>query len=94
MIAHTFLAVTTAHARTPAPTDQPTTSAEPAANTNDQAAIPLTCNEIRHLRATLTRPRHNLTHTARWSRFRRQHQHRARLCHYQRRQQRDHDLLL
>jgi hypothetical protein len=37
--------------------------------------IPLTCNEIRHLRAAFTRPRHTPDHITRWSRYRRRHQH-------------------
>lgn len=45
-------------------------------------------------RAALTRPIHDRRHIARWSRFRRRHQHRARRCHYQARQERDHDLRL
>ena len=86
ILAHAFLAVTTTHHRAQTP---------PAAATNDdEAMIPLTCNEIRHLRAALTRPRHTPDHITRWSRYRRRHQHASRLCHYRTRQQRDHDLLL
>lgn len=72
MLAHAFLAVTTAHHRPPKPT----------ATTSDDTAVPLTCNEIRHIRAALTRPHHTPDHIARWHRYRRRHQHRARLCHY------------
>ena len=86
MLAHAFLAVTAAHHR-------PQTPPAPATN-DDEAMIPLTCNEIRHIRATLTRPRHTTVHITRWHRYRRRHQHRARRCHYQTRQQRDHDLQL
>jgi hypothetical protein len=84
MLAHAFLAVTTARERT-------THNNHATPTANDQL-IPLTCNEIRHLRAAITRPVHEPQHTCRWSRFRRRHQHRARLCHYRRRQ--DHDLRL
>ena len=84
MLAHAYLAVTTARHRPPTPT----------ATTGDDAVIPLTCNEIRHVRAALTRPQHTPDHIARWHRYRRRHQHRARLCHYRTRQQRDHDLQL
>jgi SRSO17 transposase len=82
MLAHAFLAVTTSHHRSPTPT------------TSDDAMIPLTCNEIRHIRAALTHPHHSPVHITRWHRYRRRHQHRARLCHYRMRQQRDHDLQL
>jgi hypothetical protein len=44
--------------------------------------IPLTCNEIQHLFATLvTRPAGDLGHWLRWSAWRRRHQARARTCH-------------
>jgi SRSO17 transposase len=47
--------------------------------------IPLTRNEIAHLIAALTiRPGRDTTPCLRWSRWRRQHQYRSRLCHYQR----------
>ena len=47
--------------------------------------IPLTCNEIQHLFATLlARPAGDLGHRLRWSLWRRRHQARARTCHYQR----------
>ena len=84
MLAHAFLAVTAARERA-AHGDHPTPP-------TDDELIPLTCNEIRHLRAAITRPTHEPQHTCRWSRFRRHHQHRARLCPYRRRQ--DHDLRL
>jgi hypothetical protein len=41
--------------------------------------IALTCNEIRHLFTTLVT---QLTDPLIWSRWRRQHQHRARTSHY------------
>ncbi|WP_192756202.1 IS701 family transposase [Actinopolymorpha pittospori] len=78
MLAHAFLAVQAGPDSHPDPS---------------RAMVPLTCNEIRHLRATITHPSHPLTHTIRWSRFRRHHQHHARLCHYRRRNQ-DYELRL
>ncbi|MFD1660888.1 IS701 family transposase [Streptomyces caeni] len=70
MLAHAFLAVTAAAERRdrPAPND----------------LIPLTGNEIQHLFAALISPVHDLAHRLRWSHWRRQHQARARLCHYRR----------
>lgn len=87
MAAHAFLAVTAARERT-----KHNDHDKPGPDTHE--LIPLTCNEIRHLRATHTRPTHDPLHTCRWSHFRRRHQHRAKLCHYQRRQKRDHNLRL
>jgi SRSO17 transposase len=47
--------------------------------------IPLTRNEIASLFATLIiKPAHDAWHRMRWSSWRRQHQHRAQICHYQR----------
>ena len=69
MIAHAFLAVTTASERLhhPEPDD----------------LNPLTCNEVQHLFATLiARPVHETTHRIRWSHWRRRHQARARRSHY------------
>ncbi len=69
MLAHVFLAVTAASERLhhPEPDD----------------LIPLTCNEIQHLFATLiARPVHETTHRMRWSQWRRRHQARARRGHY------------
>ncbi|MEU4303403.1 IS701 family transposase [Kitasatospora aureofaciens] len=71
MLAHAFLAVTAAAERRdhPAPGD----------------LIPLTCNEIQHLFATLiARPVHDTIHRLRWSQWRRCHQARARNSHYRR----------
>jgi SRSO17 transposase len=48
--------------------------------------IPLSRNEIARL---FTDPAHNARHRARWSIWRRRHQHRARTCHYQRQAARD-----
>jgi SRSO17 transposase len=76
MLAHAFLAVAAATERTkrPAPTGW----------------IPLTCNEIRHLFTTLIiAPIRDITHRLHRSAWRRQHQHRAKRCHYQRRLKRD-----
>ena len=71
MLAHAFLAITTARQR--------------SAPDADDTLVPLTCNEIQHLINALTRPRINPRHCLRWSTWRRRHQHRSRLCHYQRR---------
>jgi hypothetical protein len=69
MLAAAFLTVAAAeHACTPAPPGQ----------------IPLTRNEISHLLASLTSPARDARHRLRWSRWRRRHQYRARVCHYQR----------
>jgi SRSO17 transposase len=47
--------------------------------------IPVTCNEVGHLFATLVaRPMAAPAHRMRWSAWRRRHQARARTCHYQR----------
>jgi hypothetical protein len=47
--------------------------------------IALTCNEIRHLFIRLiTEPTRRLTNPLNWSRWRRRHQHRARVSHYRR----------
>ena len=74
MLAHAFLAVATATERDtqPAPT----------------GLITLTVNEFRRLfDALLLVTKHTLTSLLAWSRWRRQHQHRARLSHYRRREQ-------
>jgi SRSO17 transposase len=71
MLAHAFLAVTAATERAhhPAPS----------------GLITLTCNEIQRLFAALViQPARNAWHRLRWSMWRRQHQARARACHYQR----------
>jgi SRSO17 transposase len=83
MLAHAFLAIAAAHARgTPPP----------------KGLIPLTRNEIRHLYAQfILQPDRHVTDTLAWSTWRRQHQHRARQSHYQRRHQQpapDHELQL
>ena len=73
MLAHAFLAVATATERDtqPAPT----------------GLITLTVNEFRRLfDALLLLTKHTLTSLLAWSRWRRQHQHRARLSHYRRRE--------
>lgn len=47
--------------------------------------IPLTRNEIAHLLSSmLIYPAHDTEHRIRRSRWRRRHQHRAWICHYQR----------
>ncbi|MFG2304523.1 IS701 family transposase [Actinacidiphila glaucinigra] len=70
MLAHAFLAVTAATERRDRPTPD--------------GLIPLTGNEIQHLFAALISPVHDLAHRLRWSHWRRQHQARARQCHYRR----------
>jgi len=72
MLAHAFLTIHAAeHTRTPEETTK---------------VIALTRNEIRHLIATTIGQRcHDLAHRLHWSNWRRQHQHRARTSHYQRR---------
>ena len=74
MLAQAFLAVATATERDtqPAPT----------------GLITLTVNEFRRLfDALLLLTKHTLTSLLAWSRWRRQHQHRARQSHYRRREQ-------
>jgi SRSO17 transposase len=71
MMAYAFLVVAavTEHARHPPPL----------------GFIPLTCNEIQHLFATLAcPPAADHAHRLRWSWWRRRHQARARACHYRR----------
>jgi SRSO17 transposase len=71
MLAHAFLAILAA--------EQP----DPPADTD---MIPLTCQEIAHLLATMLFNReHPHEHRWAWSRWRRHRQHRARTYHYQRR---------
>jgi SRSO17 transposase len=71
MLAHAFLAVATAAQRDIQPT--------PA------GLITLTVNEFRHLfNALLLTAKHTITSLLAWSRWRRQHQHRARQSHYRR----------
>ena len=73
MLAHAFLTVTTATERDsqPSPPD----------------LIMLTVNEFRRLfDALLLTTRHTITSLLAWSRWRRQHQYRARQSHYRRRE--------
>jgi hypothetical protein len=73
MLAHAFLAVATATER----------DAQPAPT----GLITLTVNEFRRLfDALLLVTQHTVTSLLAWSRWRRRHQHRARLSHYRRRQ--------
>jgi SRSO17 transposase len=73
MLAHAFLAVATAAEREAQPT--------PA------GLITLTVNEFRRLfDALLLVTKHTITSLLAWSRWRRQHQHRARKSHYRRRE--------
>jgi SRSO17 transposase len=85
MLAHALLAATAAAARTQHRNGPP----------DSAGLIPLTCNEIARLINRLTTtPARSLASILRWSLWRRQHQFRARQCHYQRRQEQDHDLQL
>jgi len=71
MLAHAFLVVAAVTERTCRPPSP--------------GLIPLTCNEVQHLFATLVaRPTSDLGHRLRWSAWRRRHQARARRCHYRR----------
>src|SRR4051794_31148474 len=74
MLAHALLAVLTAAEREHSPADP--------------GLIELTCAEVRRLLtaalAPLTAPVEALAHAADWSRWRRDHQHRAKPCHYAR----------
>jgi SRSO17 transposase len=73
MLAHAFLAVLTAVERT--------------GHMITGELIPLTCNEIRHLFATLTgTARHSVQHLLHWSHYRRRKQARAKAGHYRRRE--------
>ncbi len=73
MLAHAFLAVATATER----------DTQPAST----SLITLTVNEFRRLfDALLLVTQHTVTGLLAWSRWRRQHQYRARLSHYRRRQ--------
>jgi SRSO17 transposase len=70
MLAHAFLAVL---------------AAEQPGLPGDSDMIPLTCQEIAHLLATMLFDRdHSHDHRWAWSRWRRRRQHHARTCHYQR----------
>ncbi len=82
MLAHAFLAVTTA--------------AERAAHPSPRGLIAVTVNEFRRLfNAILATTHHSLTTVLAWSLWRRRHQARARECHYKRRGHHpDHDLRL
>jgi SRSO17 transposase len=71
MLAHAFLVVAalTSNTRHPPPPE----------------LIPLTCNEVQHLVATLlARPAAQPAYRVRWSAWRRRQQARARTCHYRR----------
>ena len=73
MLAHAFLAVATAAER----------DTQPAST----SLITLTVNEFRRLfDALLLVTKHTITSLLAWSRWRRQHQHRARKSHYRRRE--------
>ncbi|QYC42523.1 hypothetical protein Nocox_24600 [Nonomuraea coxensis DSM 45129] len=75
MFAYAFLAVLAVLAVT-----------ERAANPAPAGLIALTCNEIHHLfNHLIAQPIRDTWYRIRWSTWRRQHQHRARTCHCQRR---------
>jgi SRSO17 transposase len=78
LLAHAFLAITTALERrhTPTTTD----------GTSPHGLIPLTCNEIQHLFTALQATTRDTIHLLHWSTWRRRHQARARHSHYQRQQ--------
>ncbi|EFC82597.1 hypothetical protein FrEUN1fDRAFT_4320, partial [Parafrankia sp. EUN1f] len=71
MLAHAFLAVTTARAHDTEPAD---------------GLIPLTVNEVRHLiiQLAMPRPAPAAGFVLAWSRWRRRHQARAQISHYHR----------
>ncbi len=74
MLAHAFLAVTTADEREHTPTPR--------------GLVPLSVNEFRRLfDALILTPTCTLASLLGWSRWRRRHQQRARECHYRRREQ-------
>ncbi len=76
MLAHAVLTVIAARERARRPPN------------DTQGLIPLTVNEIRRLFAKLvTNPVHTIGHWLAWSRWRRQHQARAKTSHYRRRGQ-------
>ena len=74
MLAHALLAVLTAVEREHSPADP--------------GLIALTCAEVRRLLTAalmpLIAPVDALAHGMDWSRWRREHQHRAKTCHYAR----------
>jgi len=61
----------------------------PVTGSDGREMIRLSVNEILRMHAILSRPAHPVSHYLRWSAWRRQHQARARHCHYQRRRERD-----
>jgi hypothetical protein len=72
MLAYAYLAVLTATER--------------ARHRPPAGLIPLICNEIHHLfNPLIVPPISSLGHRLRWSTWRRRHQHRAKISHYQRR---------
>lgn len=61
------------------------TAATEYANPPPQGQIPLTRNEIAALfSALIIEPARQTRHRLQWSAWRRRHQHRAKICHYQR----------
>ncbi|WP_420313588.1 IS701 family transposase [Actinopolymorpha alba] len=77
LLAHAFLAVTTALERR--------NQAQSDDGTSPDGLVPLTCNEIQRLFTTLiAQPARDLAQRLRWSTWRRRHQARARHSHYRR----------
>ncbi|MFD8968926.1 IS701 family transposase [Streptomyces sp. NPDC059568] len=77
LLAHAFLAITTALERR--------NQAQSDDGTSPDELIPLTCNEIQRLfTALIVQPVRELAHRLRWSTWRRRHQARARHSHYSR----------
>jgi SRSO17 transposase len=75
MLAHALLAVTAARAR----------DTEPASREEGEELIPYTLAEIRRLlNAWIINPTRRILHRLHWSRWRRQHQARAKRCHHHR----------
>ena len=65
-------------------------AAEHARGARPAGQVPLTRNEIARLAAALIiQPASGARHRLHWSAWRRQHQHTARACHYQRQAARD-----
>lgn len=90
LLAHAFLAVTTAlKRREQAPAHD---------GTSTDGLIPLTCSELQRLFIVLiVQPARDTAHRLRWSTWRRRHQARARHSHYRRTaapHHEDHDLRL
>lgn len=83
MVALAFLAIAISQT---APTRLARPARPPGSPPDRRRLVPLTLAELRHLLASLLlRPALDAAHLLTWSRWRRQHQARARRCHYQHR---------